>query len=153
MLSETFIPCASKKYRIHNIWGIRSSTPTSDASVDIFVFSLCLFEAEYRATLTIYIIPLVWFFMSWCTANAVSTHHFTVLVPSDSKVNMRSLVPLRYFRMLPSFSSSSSLGSLTHVVKTPHLRWYPVVPTYIGTSTYPWSCGVPESLPHLIFLR
>ena len=115
-LSETFIPCASKKYRIHNIWGNRSSPPTSSASVDLFVFSFCLFEAEYRAPLPIDIIPPLCLFMLWWTVNAASTHHFTVPVPSDSKVIMRSLVLMIYFRMRPSFLLFSSSGSLTLLV-------------------------------------
>ena len=117
MLTETFIPCASRKYRIHNSWGIRSSTPTSSASVDLFVFSFCLFEAEYRAPCPIVIIPPVWLFMSWCTANATSTHNFTVPVPSDYKVSTRSLLPLIYLSMRSNFLSSSSSSSLTPVAR------------------------------------
>ena len=116
MLSETFIPCASRKYHIHNIWGIGSSTPTSFTSFELFVFSFCLFEAEYRVPRPIVIIPPVWLFMSWCTANSVSTNHFNVLVPSDSKASTRSLVPLRYFSMRNNFLLLYFSRSLTRVM-------------------------------------
>ena len=80
--------------------------------------SLCsvfLFEADYRAPRPIFVIPPMWL-MSWCTANTASTHHFTVPVPSDSKVSTRSLLPLIYFSMRNNFLSLSSSGSLTRVV-------------------------------------
>ena len=117
MLSKIFIPCASRKYFIHNIWGIRSSTQTSSDLVELFLFSFCLLDAEYRAPCPIDIIPPVWLFVSWCTVNAASTHHFTVTVPSDSRVSTRSLVPLRYFSIRNNFLSLSSSSSLTCVLR------------------------------------
>ena len=116
-LSEAFISCAPRKYSIHNIWGIGSSTPTNSASVELSVFRFCLFEVEYRAPCPIVIIPPVWIFMSWCTTNSASAHHFTVPVPSYSKVSTRYLVPLRYFSMRDNFLSSSLSGSLNHIVR------------------------------------
>ena len=107
---------ASLKYIIHNIWVISSSIPTSSDSVDIFVFSFCLFEADYMAPLPMDIMPPVWIFVPWWTANAASTHHFTVSLPLDSNVSIRSLMPLWYFRIFLSFLSSSSLSSFTWVV-------------------------------------
>ena len=77
------------------------------------MFSFCLFKADYRAPHPIIVIPPVWLFMSWFTVNAASTHHFTIPVPSYSKVSTRSLVPLRYFSMRSNFLSLSSSGSLT----------------------------------------
>ena len=79
--------------------------------------SVFLFEAKYRAPRPIIIILPVWLFMSCCNNNAASTHHFTIPVPSDSKVSTRSLVPLRYFSMRNNFLSSYLLGSLTRVVR------------------------------------
>ena len=81
------------------------------------MFRLFLFEAEYRASHPIVIILPGRIFMSWCTANAVSTQYFTVPVPLDSKVSTKSLVLLRYSSMRELFLSSSSSGSLTRIVR------------------------------------
>ena len=53
--SETFIPRSSRKYRSHNIRGIRSSTPTSSLRVQFLLRS----NAEYRAPRPVDIIPPV----------------------------------------------------------------------------------------------
>ena len=152
-LSENFITCASKKYCIHNIWGIRSSTPTSSASVELVVFRLFLFEAEYRASHPIVIILPGRIFMSWCTANAVSTQYFTVPVPLDSKVSTKSLVLLRYSSMreffFPRLRRALSLASWGN----PPRSGFPDALAWIVRTNFLGWCGTPGHPSHLICAR
>ena len=57
ILSEKLKPWASQTYSVQNNWGIRSSTATSSASVDLLVFNFCLLDAEYTVPFTIHIPP------------------------------------------------------------------------------------------------
>ena len=53
-------PQASKKYLVHNSYGITSSVAKISVSVYFLVFSFCLWDVEYSAPFPIDIIPPMW---------------------------------------------------------------------------------------------
>jgi len=87
-----YLLCTAKKFLVHNTWAIASSITTSSASVELFVFSLCLLDAAYVVPFPRVIIIQLWLVMSGYT-----TIHPTVWMLFGSILRVRSQVPFRYW--------------------------------------------------------
>ena len=117
MLSRTLYPCASKKYRVQQIAGMKSSAPTISVSVELRVFSFCLVELTIGNPLPKDSPPPECPRMFGWTANDASTHHFRMPLPLALRIRGIDRVPLRYFMRWLSFFQSSLSGARTLVVR------------------------------------
>ena len=84
-------------------------------ALSILIF--CLMEVLIIAPIPSDIVPPLWIRMSGCTAYDTSTHHLTILVPSELSISGISVVVLRYCISLSSFFQLSLLRPRTRVVK------------------------------------
>ena len=117
LVDDTLYPWASMKYRVQHIAGIKSSTPTSSASVELLVFNFCFVEVAMGNPRPIDSPPPVWPRMLGCTPNDPSTHHLSIPLPAALIISGRFLVPRRYLMRWAILAQSSLSGSLTLVVR------------------------------------
>ena len=132
MLAFTTKPCASKKKIVHRIWGIRLSTATNLASVELLVFNFCF-------------VPPVWLKKSWWTPNAASTHQVIVELSSHLRVSTRSFVPRKYLITLFNFCKSYFSGPFTRVVEKAapvQISGRPHLQRKCNCATMWWNCSV-----------
>jgi hypothetical protein len=122
-LSNMEYPCASKKYLVQRIAGMKSSAPTSSVSVELHVFSFSFVEETIGKPLFNDKPPPECLLIlakrarhDTCTSVSfltprVSTHHLSIPLPSALSMSGILRVPLRYFIRCASFFQSSVFGS------------------------------------------
>jgi hypothetical protein len=97
ILSWTWYPWASMKYRVQQIASIKWSAPTISDSVELQVLSFCLVKLTMGNPLPKDRPPPLCPHMLGWTANAASTHHFKMPVLLALRISGSVPVPLRYF--------------------------------------------------------
>ena len=111
----TLKPCASIKCVAQMVLGKKSLTPTTSASVELFVLSFCLAHPCITTPLPIDIVPPVCPRMSRWMAYDESTHEYMYDKPHMPMIRRIFFVPIRYDNTLISFSSSPIVGAATLV--------------------------------------
>ena len=116
-LSLTLYPCAEMKYQVHQMAGMKLSTPTIYVSMELFVlifFFVELMIGNPRPKDNPP--PECPRILGW-TANNASTHHFKIPLPLALRVSESLLVPLRYRIRCTNLAQSYLLGARTLVVR------------------------------------
>ena len=141
--------------RVHNTIGIRSTNPTSSASIELQVLSFWLEYVEYGCPFLRLMVPHVCPQKSSCNPYDKYIHHLITMVPWASSVSGKNMDASRYLMVCCNLFQSYISVSCNHVNRTDTAVWIYVLSLldrYSGLATRWWNRLLSSLFSFLLFL-